>query len=407
VKAESEKRKVDSTKVKTKDKNQSGFGLSALDFQLRIGYDGKRAANNLTGLGNYSRSLVEHLTVQFPENQYFIYTPKIKLNPASFALFSRENVKLIVPEKGKSKLGWRTFGIKNQLLKDKIDLFHGLSHEIPFRIKQTGIKSIVTIHDLIFLRQPQYYKFIDRTIYKFKSKYACENADRIIAISEKTKQDIVELYQTDPAKIDVIYQSCDDSFKTQVLVSEKEKIREEYQLPKKYLLNVGTIEARKNLLRLIEALPKIDSSYQLVVIGKATKYFELVKKEIEKLGLRHRVIFLIDIPFGHLPAIYQMATAFILPSYYEGFGIPIIEALYGNIPVIAATGSCLEEAGGPNSAYFSPDSSDELANTVNKVLADEQLQELMKTKGMQHVQKFNNTVVNKQLMDCYLKTLAQ
>lgn len=394
-------------KAESPELEQSSFGLSAFGFKLKIGYDGKRASNNLTGLGNYSRSLIEHLAVQFPENQYHIYTPKKKEAIVHLPLFEKSNVHLELPPEGKSKLFWRSAGIKRQLLADKIELFHGLSHEIPLGVQHTGIKSIVTIHDLIFLRKPQYYKFIDRMIYKFKSKYACANADRIIAISEKTKEDIVELYNINPSKIDVIYQSCDDSFKTLSSTAEKEKIKEKYQLPDNYILNVGTIEARKNLLLVIKALPKITNDSKLVVVGRETTYTALVKKEIESLGLQHRVIFLKNVPFADLPLIYQLADLFVLPSYYEGFGIPIIEALYSNIPVVAATGSCLEEAGGPNSIYVSPDDGNGLANAINKVLTDKELQETMKQKGLQYVQKFNNEIINPQLMDCYLKTMKQ
>lgn len=374
---------------------------------MRIGYDGKRAANNLTGLGNYSRSLIAHLAVQFPANQYLVYTPKVKENISRFPIFAQPNVHLNLPNKQESKLFWRSSGIKKQLLADKIELFHGLSHEIPIGIHKTGIKSIVTMHDLIFLRKPQYYKWIDRIIYRLKSEYACKHADRIIAISEQTKQDIIALYGTDPSKIDVIYQSCDDSFKTLKSAEEKEASRIKYQLPEKYLLYVGTIEARKNLLALIKALPKVDAAYPLIVIGRATKYTVLVKNEIEKLGLQNRVIFLNSVPFYELPAIYQLASCFILPSYYEGFGIPIIEALYGNVPVIAATGSCLEEAGGPDSLYVHPDDSNALADAINKVLSNESLRSKMKQKGMEYVQRFNNETVTQHVMDCYIKTLAQ
>ena len=374
---------------------------------MRIGYDGKRAANNQTGLGNYSRSLIEHLAQQFPENQYFIYTPKIKDKLLSLPLFSRANVRLALPEKGKSKIFWRSSGIKTQLLKDRLDLFHGLSHEIPLGLPRTGIKGIVTIHDLIFLRLPKYYQFADRLIYKFKSQYACTHADRIIAISEKTKQDIVEFYGTDPGKIDVVYQSCDDSFKTQASDEAKDRIIKKYKLPPKYILNVGTIEGRKNLLQLVRALPKVDPSYQLVVIGRPTAYADLVEREIAKLGLTHRIIFLKNVPFIDLPSIYQCAGLFVLPSYYEGFGIPIIEALYSHVPVVAATGSCLEEAGGPQSKYVSPDDIQALTQVINGVLADEALQKQMKIQGLQYVQRFNNETVNQQLMNCYLKTLNQ
>ena len=382
------------------------FELSALDFRFRIGYDGKRAANNLTGLGNYSRSLIEQLATQYPDNQYFIYSPKIKESISNFSLFTKKNINLILPREGTSRLFWRSLGIKKQLIADRIDLFHGLSHEIPIGLQKTKIKSIVTIHDLIFLIKPEYYKLIDRQIYTLKSRYACKNADQIIAISEQTKQDIVAQYKIDPAKIEVIYQSCDDSFKTLLPTVDQEKVRSKYQLPSKYILNLGTIEPRKNLLLLIKALPKVDPAYPLVVIGKETAYAELVKKEIENLGLQKRVHFLKNIPFSDLPAIYQMASIFIYPSTYEGFGIPIIEALYSNVPVVAATGSCLEEAGGPNSRYVPPNNSEALTNTINQILSNEELQQTMKQKGLQYVQRFNNDVVSRQLMNCYKKTLS-
>lgn len=393
-------------KIESSEFVKPSSGLSALDFRFRIGYDGKRAANNRTGLGNYSRSLIEHLSLQFPDHQYFIYSPKIKEAISHFSLFARKNINLVLPRKGTNRLLWRSLGIKKQLLSDKIDLFHGLSHEIPIGLQNTKIKSIVTIHDLIFLIKPQYYKLIDRRIYTLKSKYACKNADQIIAISEQTKKDIISQYHIDPAKIEVIYQSCDDSFKTLLSSDEQEKVRAKYQLPAKYILNLGTIEPRKNLLLLIKALPKVDSTYPLVVIGKETAYADLVKREIESLGLQNNVHFLKNIPFTDLPAIYQMASIFIYPSTYEGFGIPIIEALYSNVPVIAATGSCLEEAGGPSSIYVSPNNSEELTNAINKVLNDEELQQTMKQKGFQYVQRFNDDVVSQQLMNCYKKTLS-
>lgn len=402
-----ESRNKQTTTTESAKLSQASLALSPLDFPMRIGYDGKRAANNLTGLGNYSRSLISHLAKDYSANQYFIYTPKIKSKIEKLPLFSLPNVHLELPTEGKAKLFWRSFAIINQLKKDKIDLFHGLSHEIPFGIQQTKIKSIVTIHDLIFLRIPKYYKLIDRLIYKFKSKYACNNADKIIAISEQTKKDIIDLYHIEPAKIDVIYQSCDDSFKTLLTTEEKEKIRERYLLPEKYLLYVGTIEHRKNLLLIIKALPKVAENYPLVVIGKETTYIKLIKKEITNLGLENRVIFLKDIPFSDLPSIYQMASIFIYPSKYEGFGIPIIEALYSNVPVIAATGSCLEEAGGSNSIYISPNDDDALAKSINDVLGDEDLQQLMKSKGTEFVQRFNNEIISNQLMNCYLNLKAK
>lgn len=398
MKAESE---TQTQKAESNELEQSSFSLSALSFPLKIGYDGKRAANNLTGLGNYSRSLIEQVAFQFPQHQYLVYSPKVKSAKQIDAFFEKENIELKLPQNG--NFLWRSLNILKDLVRDEVQIYHGLSHEIPYAIEHTRIKSVVTIHDLIFLRFPQYYKFIDRKLYEWKSKSACKRANKIIAISEKTKEDIIDLYGISAEKIQVIYQSCDDIFKTPFPIETLSRISATYKLPEKYILNVGTIEERKNLKLAVQALKNVSEDYKLVVIGKQTTYFKTVEKEIERLGLKNRIFFLKNIPFTDLPGIYQMASVFVYPSFYEGFGIPIIEALYSNVPVVAATGSCLEEAGGPNSLYISPKDANALAKAINQIVENPQRQKEMKERGLEFVQKFNSSVVTQQLMDCYLK----
>lgn len=401
MKVESEKQIKE---VESAELEQSSFSLSALSSELKIGFDGKRAANNLTGLGNYSRSLIESLAKQFPKNQYLVYTAKVKSARQIDNFFAKENVELKLPKSG--SFLWRSLNILKDLVKDEVHIFHGLSQEIPLAIEHTRIKSVVTIHDLIFLRFPKYYKFIDRKLYGWKSKSACKRADRIIAISEKTKADIIEFYGINPEKIEVIYQSCDDIFKSPFDETTQKRINSTYKLPDKFILNVGTIEERKNLKLIIQALKHVDEEYKLVVIGKRTGYFKTVEKEIEKLGLAKRVIFLQNIPFSDLPGIYQLAKIFIYPSFYEGFGIPIIEALYSGVPIIAATGSCLEEAGGPDSVYINPNDSEGLSTAINNVISSSTLQKEMKSKGLEFVQKFNSPLVTQQLINCYKSILS-
>lgn len=373
---------------------------------MNIGFDGKRAANNLTGLGNYSRSLIAHLAKYFPQNQYFVYTSKLKENPQIISFQkAAEQIRLILPTKG--GLLWRSFRIKKQLLADHVDLFHGLSHEIPIGMRKTGIPTLVTIHDLIFLKFPQYFGRIDRLIYHLKIRYACKHADKIIAISEQTRQDIIKAYQVDPNKVAVVYQSCDDAFKVLANEAIKDQVRKKYNLPLKYILNVGTIESRKNLLTLVQALKDVEPAYKLVVVGKKTKYTKLVVTTVKHLGLEDRIVFLKNIPFQDLPVIYQMASVFCYPSLYEGFGIPIIEALYSNVPVVAATGSCLEEAGGPQSLYVAPMDHQLLASAINKILSDSDLQNKMRKYGLEYVQKFDNKLVTNQMMDMYKNTIAE
>ncbi|MGL5319058.1 MAG: glycosyltransferase family 4 protein, partial [Bacteroidales bacterium] len=271
----------------------------------------------------------------------------------------------------------------------------------------SGIKSVVTIHDLIFLRYPEYYKPIDRLIYKYKFRRACQKADRIIAVSEMTKRDIVSFFEIPAEKIDVVYQGCDNSFKTPVSEQFKSTIRSIYGLPEKYILSVGTIEARKNLLLAVKALKETGKKYHLVALGKPTPYLNKVKEFVEENGMEDQVTFLHNVPFAHLPAIYQSASLFVYPSFFEGFGIPIIEALHSGIPVIGATGSCLEEAGGAHSAYVDPNDPKEMARLMEDILNDPIRQRWMIQKGLEHVSKFEEENIAIELQEVYSKLVEK
>lgn len=373
---------------------------------MHIGFDAKRAFLNNTGLGNYSRWLISALATQFPEHQYTLYTPSVKNNQHLAYLQQLRNTRIVTPSGIAPAAWWRTKGIVNDSKRDGLDIYHGLSHELPLGIQKSGIKSVLTVHDLIFLRFPQYYKWIDREIYKAKIKYACAAADRIIAVSEKTKQDLVDLLKIDAAKIDVVYQDCDPAFKLHQSEAQKTLVRKKYNLPKRFILSVGTIEERKNLLLLIKALPHTRGNEHLFVVGKPKAYFDEVKKYITEHQLTDRVTFLHEVTFQELPAFYQMATVFVYPSRYEGFGIPILEALYSGVPVIAAKGSCLEEAGGPDSLYINPDDELDLAKKINKVWNTPALRQEMMLKGFEYCCNFSNEKLAAQLMQVYKKTLS-
>lgn len=362
---------------------------------MKIGFDGKRATQNLTGLGNYSRYLIGLLTKFHPQNQFYIYA--LRSTPPELSI---AGVEYYYPGKQLIKSYWRSFGIVKTLLKDKIEIFHGLSNEIPFGLKTAGIPAVVTIHDLIFLRYPQFYSIADRLIYKFKFRYAALHSDRIIAISKQTQQDLVYYFGIDENKIEVIYQDCDAVFQQEVAIEMRDEIKKKYQLPEKYLLNVGTIEERKNLMLIAKALLRIDNIH-LVVVGKETEYTQTVKHFITQNDLTERVHFLSNVGRHDLPAIYQQAELFIYPSRFEGFGIPIVEALHSGLPVIAAKGSCLEEAGGPESIYIDPDDDFELANQIKCVIENKDKKIKMVNSGKQYLDKFKGKSISDQTMHLY------
>jgi glycosyltransferase involved in cell wall biosynthesis len=370
---------------------------------MRIGYDAKRAFLNRTGLGNYSRWLIRAIVSFYPQNSYYLYTPKVKPGNSGGFPASLDNVITALPASSFLTSHWRSARIIKDLKRDHVDLYHGLSHELPASIDKSGISSVVTVHDLIFMRFPQYFGAINRFIYRAKLKYACRVADKIVAISERTKQDLIELLKVSPGKIEVICQGCDPLFKQVATEQEKQAILEKYNLPADFILSVGTIEERKNLLLLIKALPDITDPIKLVAIGRQTHYTKKVKQLISGLHLDNRVIFLNAVNFIDLPAIYQSAKVFVYPSRYEGFGIPVLEALCSGIPVVAAIGSCLEEAGGPDSLYTDPDDEKELAEKINLILNDASLHQKMAGKGKEYSGNFDDEKLAAQMMATYKK----
>ncbi len=367
---------------------------------MRIGFDAKRAFLNRTGLGNYSRWLITALIKYEPANEYLLYTPKVR--PGIYTPLQESQTK--TPGLKFFTSWWRTNGIVRDLKRDGVQLYHGLSHELPLDINKAGIQSVVTVHDLIFMRFPQYFSWANRVIYKAKLKHACRVANKFIAISQKTKDDLVELLRVDAKKIEVIYQSCDASFKTEQSTEQKQAVKQKYNLPDQYLLNVGTIEPRKNLLLLVKALGQV-ADIKLVVVGKPTAYLDEVKAYISQHQLTERIIFLHEVKFNELPAIYQQASCFIYPSRYEGFGIPILEALCSGIPAIGATGSCLEEAGGPDSLYTNPDNEFQLAGLIMQVLGDESLRQNMISKGLAYSRNFADDKLAAQHAELYKNVL--
>ncbi|ADV42568.1 glycosyltransferase family 1 protein [Bacteroides helcogenes] len=378
---------------------------------MRIGFDAKRAAQNRTGLGNYSRFVIESLIKYAPDEHYLLYTPNPKKTSCIGETLLQDNTEICYPHKifwQKFRSLWRVWGITSDLEKDDIHLFHGLSNELPLNIRTAqNIRSIVTVHDLIFLRYPEYYPYIDRKIYAYKFRKACLNADRIIAISECTKRDIINFFRIPEEKIDVVYQGCDDSFKQAVSLDKREVITRKYQLPAKYILYVGSIEERKNLMVLAQALPFLTKDVQIIAVGKRTPYAGKVESFLRQEGLQHRMKLISNVPFEDLPALYQMASTFVYPSKFEGFGIPLLEALNSGTPAIGATGSCLEEAGGPHTLYVNPSNARELAETITRTLTDSILRERMIAEGKKYALNFEAEKIAKEIIRIYKKVMKQ
>lgn len=364
---------------------------------MRIGYDAKRYFNNSSGLGNYSRDLIRSMQEYYPENDYILYTTGTKLHTVD------ENLKIRTP--GNDFISknfpfyWRSRGVIKDLKEDQIQIYHGLSGEIPVGIDKSGLRSVVTIHDLIFVRYPELYKPLDRMIYARKFRYAAQHADKIIAISEQTKRDIIQFLHIDENKIDVIYQSCHPAFKQPVSEQKKDEVRKRYGLPADFILNVGSVERRKNAFQIVKAIEDID--IPLLIIGKSTSYADEIKAYIGDRNLAQKVKFLQVESMYDLACIYQLARVFVYPSTFEGFGIPLIEALYAGTPVITNRFGVFPEAAGPTSKYVNPEDIEELSSAITSILGSSSLQQQMKSDGLNYAQQFNDDIITCKIEKLY------
>lgn len=344
---------------------------------MKVGFDTKKAVRNHTGIGNYSRRCILAIKQSGTEVKHFYCGIPI------------------LGEIWRNCLQW--LSIKHA----HIDVYHGLSNELPFGITLSGTKSVVTIHDLIFLRMPKTYSWLQRQILSVKTRYACKVADRIIAVSEMTKRDIVNYYHIAPSRITVVYQSIDNIYRNIMSDKQLKQCVQHYHLPDCYILCVGTIQERKNQHTLVKALPLLPANVHLVLVGKEEPYSNIVHKTAEELNVTSRVHIYQGIHSADLTAFYQSATVFACLSRFEGFGIPLAEALASGLPVIGATGSCLEEAGGPHSIYLSPDDYEGLAKAVNNLLTNKTLREMMSKQGKAYSLRFTDEQLGNNLMSIY------
>lgn len=366
---------------------------------MNIGYDGKRAFQNKTGLGNYTRSLITILSQYYPDFNYHLFAPK---QTALFNTAAFNNVHAILPKQPfykKFPAIWRQMGMVNEIKNSGVDIYHGVSNELPGGIEKTDIKTVVTVHDLIFERYPATYHFDERYVHRWKIKRACKIADAIIAISRQTKEDLVNLYGVNPDKIAICYQSCNPIFENQISPEEKRLVKKRYDLPDQYFLFVSSIAPRKNLIAICRAMVLLKGKINipLVVIGDGKKEKAEVKALMLANGMANQLILLNELRISKesafttaadFPAIYQQALALVYPSIFEGFGLPVLEALWSGLPVISSNTSSLPEVAEDAALYFAPNDYEMLAQHMLNVASNKNLVKKLRNKGFQQAQHF-------------------
>jgi len=340
------------------------------------------------GIGQYAFELLSQLE-QITNN----------LKNLKFQIYLKE---LPIIDMPKERIGWKYIIVKPKKLWTQIglplylythfprpDVFFTPTHYAP---RFSPVPTAVSVMDLSFLHFPDL--FAKKDLYQLISwtKYSVKNAKKVFTISESSKNDILEKYQLGSEKVIVTYPGIRPKLNTNTM--SKSQLKEKFGISENYILFVGTLQPRKNIVRLIEAFSILFKKLQikdleLVVVGKKGWLYEDILDAPRKFDVEKEVKFLEFVQDEDLPTIYKNAICFVLPSLYEGFGLPVLEAMRNGCPVIASNVSSLPEAGGNAAIYVNPESTSDIAEKMEKVIKDKKLREGMIKKGSEQIKKFS------------------
>lgn len=364
---------------------------------MKIGIDIRNLGKKRTGDEAVFFNLVKNLALIDNANEYFLFTDIsdaaiLEEIRSSLDLKNKPNFK-IIPLKSRNRFAWNFWTLPRHLRKNPVDIYH-TQYIVPWFVPRK-IKIITVIHDISFNFFPRLIRFADLFFLKTLIPISIRRADKVIGVSEFTQREIIKYYKINPEKTAFVHNSVDDdSFNKKYSAEELEAVRKKYHLPKKFILYIGTLQPRKNLPRLIEAYAQakkeLDSETKLVLGGiRGHNFDEQIDAEIKKSGLEKEIIFPGYIDTKDKPAVFQLADVFCFPSLYEGFGIPILEAMAAGTPVIASDIPPHRETAGEAAEFFDPRDKDELAQKIVSVCQDTELKNTLIEKGRIQVKKFS------------------
>jgi len=371
------------------------FHRVGLNAQLLSGQRSYRAA----GIHRYINGLLTHLPAADSRFDYTVFTGPTGSVTSGKLQVQRTGLRTDQPL---SRIAWEQFLQPIAARQSHLDLFHVMAYVSPL---VAVTPNVVTVHDLSFLRTPERFRFANRTYLSLLTGLSCQRARRVIAVSQHTKKDVMKVFGLPPEKIDVVYSGLDPQF-ARPPDSELEAFRQRHGLPEKFILYLGTIEPRKNLSTLIRAYAKVrPPGVKLVCVGGRGWMYQDVFQTVEELRLSRDVIFPGFLPDDDLPFWYSAAKVFVYPSSYEGFGLPVIEAMACGVPTITTDASSLPEAAGDAALLVPPDDSAALAEALAHLLREETLQAELVERGLRHAAQFTWQRAAKETVQVYAKAL--
>jgi glycosyltransferase involved in cell wall biosynthesis len=357
-------------------------------------------------LGRYAESLARALVEREPERMALFYNRGADAElPAGLAGIPARSVRAgYKPWRMAVWLG-QLAGIGfNRLLPDAA-LFHATEHLLP---PLRHVPAVLTVHDLIFRLFPETQKPLNYWYLNAAMPLYCRRASCIVTVSEWSKRDIVAHYHLDPARVHVIYEAASAEFGPVPRV-DVERVRRQYGLPEQFVVFCGTIEPRKNLTRLVEALQALRDTglpVSLVVVGRKGWLYDEFFRRLDEMPVRDSVFFLGYVPHADLPALYGAATLAVMPSLYEGFGLPVLEAMACGTPVVCSEASSLPEIGGTAVRYFDPLEPADIAAAIREVWTDAGLRAEMSDAGLVQAARFSWERAAKETWSLYRQVLG-
>lgn len=362
-----------------------------MQARMRIGFDVSSLCLTSSGVGTYVSSLFDALQATGDDT----FVPLAHCGIRAIPILTGPRARL-------NKTVWMQAVLPILLGRLDMDLCHFTNSVAP---AWTPSPSIITIHDMTLWLYPQYHTYRRLAAMRPIIPLAARRANAVIAVSENTKRDIQDILHISPNKIHVIYEAASPHFKPVTDQHEIEATRRDLDLPERFILYVGNVEPRKNIERLVRAMARIEAHrarpISLVIVGSLAWGHEGILKAIEEIGVQDRVRFLGYVDTRSLVALYSMCEVFIYPSLYEGFGLPVLEAMACGAPVITSPNGSLHEIAGDGAAYIDPYSVDDIAETLCELLANPGLRDALRRQGFARTAQFSWDKAARQTLELY------
>lgn len=379
---------------------------------LKIGLNARYLQRRMSGIERYVLELILNLQKKDKENEYVLFFNKDAAIPV---IPKQENVRTFIssfPTKHRLlRLFWEHVFLSYEINKENIDIFHGPAFFVPLW-KPKDCKYIITVHDITFVKYPKAFTWGTKLYYQFLFPRSLQLADMIITDSESTKKDIINNYNLREEKVKVVYLGISDVFLQQQSKEKIKKVKQKYSLPEKYFLFTGVLSPRKNVETIISAFnlvkkePKF-SDYKLLIVGRKGWLYEGIFKKVESLHFNQEVLFIDYISEEDLPVVYSLAEIYLFPSLYEGFGLPILEAMVVGCPVITSNISSMPEVAGDAALLINPLNVEELVDAITKLLENPDLKKKLLEKGYLQAKHFSWEKTAEETKDIYLQQAWQ